>query len=108
MRGRGLVDVRFLQIWISEDDAHQVEGTGLVVAAMHSGRNLVVGLRAHIGERDSGRVVPKSREWRDLHGKIVDCPSFVPTVSLPQDPLAGLCYHSPYTRQYDPPRHPSR
>src|SRR5271165_547732 len=50
----------------TKDDTNQVVGTGIIVAALHFGRDFVVGLSHDLGKIDPGRVISPGAEWFDV------------------------------------------
>jgi len=62
--------VRWLTL--AENDADQVVGAGGVIALLHCGSDLVVGLGHHLRGGNSLQVVAKSTKRKDVcHGKLL-------------------------------------
>ena len=63
--GGGSAGARCRQALFAEDDADEVVGAGLVVALLHGGGDLVVGLGDDVFHVDAGGVVTEGAEGVD-------------------------------------------
>src|SRR5579864_5128651 len=62
----GIVLQPITGIPLAEDNSYEVVRIGSVVAVLHLGCNLVVGLGSDLGQRNPSRIIAKRAEWCDM------------------------------------------